>query len=148
MAQTPKPTPNTPRRKAPTRARPPAEKIPLLEWVSAGVGLVLALAALGFTAWDAAFGERSPPSIEVRLVRVTPTPYGFVVGIEAVNHGGTPGAQVTIEGALDGQGEPETASATFDYVPEQSTVTGGLIFQSDPRQGRLRLSAKGYLDAS
>ena len=142
------PAPKTPARKAPSRAHPPASEIPPLEWASAVVGLVLALTALGFTAWDAAFGVRSPPAIEVRLLAVTPTAHGFVAEVEAVNHGGAPAAQVLIEGALDGRGATETASATFDYIPEQSAVTGGLIFQSDPRAGPLRLTAKGYVDAS
>lgn len=136
------------RGKPPSRARPPADDIPPLEWASAAVGLVLALIAIGFVAWDAMFGVDSPPEIEVRLTSVTATAHGFVAEVEAINHGGTPAAQVNIEGELRGQGEPETADATLDYVPEQSRTRGGLFFEQDPRAGQLTLRAKGYADAS
>jgi uncharacterized protein (TIGR02588 family) len=115
----------------------PAGHIPPLEWASAAVGLALAVSAVGLTAWDAMFGLASPPSIEVRLVEVHPTPYGFLAQVEAVNHGGEPVAQVVIEGALGEGPDAETATATFDYIPEQSVAKGGLIFEQDPRAGDL-----------
>jgi uncharacterized protein (TIGR02588 family) len=131
-------------RKAPAK-RAPANRIPLLEWIAAGVGLVLAMTALGLTAWDAIFGVKGPPAIEVRLKRVTPTAYGYVAEIEAFNHGGAPAAQVEIEGVMEGGG---TAGVTIDYIPEQSRASGGLIFARDPRGGALKLRAKGFADAS
>lgn len=151
MAQTRKAT----TRKATTRqapankspSTPRKDDIPPLEWAAAGIGLCLAIAAIGLTAWDAAFGVDSPPAIEVRLTRVTPTPYGYVAQIEAFNHGGAPAAQVVVEGVLAGAAS-ETASATFDYIPEQSRAEGGLIFEHDPRAQPLKLRAKGFIAAS
>ncbi|WP_425999295.1 hypothetical protein [Caulobacter sp. DWR1-3-2b1] len=124
----------------------PAEATPPLEWASAAVGLALALTAFGFVAHDAVFGEDTPPVIEVRLLGVTATPHGYVAEVRAINHGGTPAAQVQIEGVLEGASEP--SQATFDYIPEESSATGGLVFDTDPRQGKLTLRAKGYVDAS
>ncbi|PLR25614.1 hypothetical protein SGCZBJ_11235 [Caulobacter zeae] len=126
----------------------PRSEPPLLEWISAAIGLVCALAAIGFVGWDALLGERSPPAIEVRLVAVTPTPHGYVAQVEAINHGGSSAAQVAIEGVLSGQGEAETAQATLDYIPQRSRVGGGLVFEHDPRAGRLVLRARGFADAS
>lgn len=128
------------------KAAKPANDIPPLEWACAAVGLALALGAFGFVAQDAVFGEDTPPAIEVRLLGVTATPHGFVAQVEAINHGGTPAAQVLIEGSLEGEDQP--SQATFDYIPEQSSTTGGLIFSADPRQAKLTLKAKGYADAS
>jgi uncharacterized protein (TIGR02588 family) len=128
------------------KATAPANDIPPLEWASAAVGLALALGAFGFVGHDAVFGEDTPPAIEVRLVGVTSTPHGYVAQVEAINHGGTPAAQVLIEGSLEGENEP--SQATFDYIPEQSSTTGGLIFDADPRQAKLTLKAKGYADPS
>jgi len=122
-----------------------AGDIPPLEWAAAGVGLVLAASAIGLTAWDAMFGVKGPPAIEVRLQKVTATGYGYVAEIEAFNHGGAPAAQVQIEGVIAGG---DTAGVTIDYIPEQSRASGGLIFSQDPRGGRLTLRAKGYTDAS
>lgn len=129
--------------------RKPAERVdatPPLEWASAAVGLILALIALGVVAHDAVFGQDTPPAIEVRLLSVTATPHGYVAEVRAINHGGTPAAQVQIEGILEGADQP--SQATFDYIPEQSSATGGLVFDTDPRQGKLTLRAKGYADAS
>jgi uncharacterized protein (TIGR02588 family) len=123
----------------------PANDIPTFEWIAAGVGLVLASTAIGFTAWDAMFGVKGPPAIEVRLKSVTPTPHGYVAEIEAFNHGGEPAAQVEIEGVIAGA---ETAGVTIDYIPEQSRASGGLIFEHDPRTANLKLRAKGFADAS
>jgi len=143
MAQPRKPKPATSRARKPAA---PANDIPPLEWACAAVGLVLALGAFGFVAQDAIFGKDTPPAIEVRLLAVTATPHGYVAQVEAINHGGTPAAQVQIEGVLEGAHQP--SQATFDYIPEQSSTTGGLIFDTDPRQGKLTLKAKGYADAS
>ena len=140
--------PASAKRKASVRTKPPTDDIPLLEWISAAIGLACALVAIGFVGWDALLGEGSPPAIEVRLAAVTPTPHGFVAEVEAINHGGSPAAQVAIEGVLSGQGETETAQATLDYIPEQSRANGGLVFEHDPRAGRLVLRAKGFADAS
>lgn len=136
-----------PAARPPSAKRTPANDIPALEWASAAVGLVLAATAIGMTAWDAAFGVDGPPAIEVRLKGVTPTPHGYVVEVEAFNHGGSPAAQVQIEGVLDQGAEGETANATIDYIPEQSRASGGLIFERDPRGGPLKLRAKGFADA-
>lgn len=132
-----------PRKASPKRA--PANDIPTLEWIAAGVGLVLAATAIGLTAWDALLGVKGPPVIEVRLKRVTPTAHGYVAEIEAFNHGGAPAAQVEIEGLVAGD---DPAGVTIDYIPEQSRASGGLIFRQDPRAGRLVLRAKGFADAS
>lgn len=131
-------------REAPAKRRP-ANDIPTLEWIAAGVGLVLAGTAIGLTAWDAVFGAKGPPDIEVRLKRVTPTAHGYVAEIEAVNHGGAPAAQVEIEGVIAGS---EPAGVTIDYIPEGSRASGGLIFDKDPRASPLRLRAKGFANAS
>lgn len=145
MAKTPAARTKTPAPKKVSQSRAPASDIPPLEWVAAGVGLVLAGSAIGLTAWDAMFGVKGPPAIEVRLKHVTPTPHGYVAEIEAFNRGGAPAAQVQIEGVVAG-GDP--SSMTIDYIPEQSRASGGLIFEQDPRVGVLKLRAKGFSDAS
>lgn len=137
------PTPGKARAK-----QPPANDIPTLEWIAAGVGLVLAGSAIGITAWDALFGVKGPPAIEVRLKRVTATPHGYVAEIEAFNHGGAPAAQVEIEGVIVGAPLAKPSSVTIDYIPEGSRASGGLIFDQDPSARELMLRAKGFADAS
>lgn len=147
-ARTPGRKTATPAARKSSPKQPPANDIPTLEWIAAGVGLALAGTAIGLTAWDAMFGVKGPPAIEVRLKRVTPTPHGYVAEIEAFNHGGAPAAQVEIEGVVTGVSPAEPASVTIDYIPEGSRASGGLIFDQDPGAGQLMLRAKGFADAS
>ncbi len=138
----------SPRPQKASRKRSPANDIPVLEWISAGVGLVLASTAIGLTAWDALFGVEGPPAIEVTVRNITPTPHGYVVEVEAFNRGGAPAAQVQIEGKVSNAAGPETSNFTIDYIAEQSHASGGLIFRRDPRIGDLSLRATGFADAS
>jgi uncharacterized protein (TIGR02588 family) len=143
MARKARPTPRTAASKPRKPSPGPAQDIPALEWLSAGIGLVLASTAIGLTAWDALFGVEGPPVIEVKIRTVTPTPHGYVVQVEAFNRGGEPAAQVQIEGVM----ASERSSLVLDYIPEQSHASGGLVFKSDPRAQSLDLRATGFADA-
>lgn len=119
---------------------------PLLEWVSAGIGLVLTLAIVALIGREALNGETAqPPAIEVVAGRVTPIQAGFVVEVTALNRSGGTAAGVEVEGALmSGTDEVETSGLTFDYVPGHAQRRGGLFFTQDPRRHRLQLRALGY----
>ncbi len=141
-----KPAARKPAAKPATSRRPPTET-PLLEWVSAGVGLALTLGLIGVIGWEAVNADDSPPAVTVERLGATRTAAGYVLEIEVTNRGGSPAAQVAVEGELIGpDGETETAQATFDYVPDNSVRRGGLFFAGDPRAGTLRLQAKGYVE--
>src|SRR5687767_10761644 len=118
--------------KAPSRsAKMPRE--PMLEWLSAGLGLVLTLAMMFVIGREALNGEPGqPPAIEAAARKVTVVPSGFIVEIEAVNRSGGNAAIVEIEGVLmAGESAVETSSLTFDYVPGHATRKGGLFFRKD-----------------
>ncbi len=121
--------------------------IPVLEWIAAGIGLVLTLFVLAVIGWEALNADSRPPELEVTRLQISSSSAGHLVQVRVENRGGRPAAQVAIEGELVRPGAPpETAEATLDYVPDHSTREGGLIFSGDPRQGQLTLRAKGYVD--
>ena len=128
------------------RTQDKAPREPLLEWIAAGVGLVLTVGMLTVIGREALSGEvGQPPAIEVRVERVVATPAGFVVEIAATNRSGATAAAVQVEGELkDGEAEVETSGAVFDYVPGHATRRGGLFFREDPRLHRLEVRALGY----
>ena len=66
---------------------------PMLEWIAAGLGLVLTLGLLAVIGREAIAGETSePPAIDVRAVSVRPLPSGFLVELVASNRSGGTGA--------------------------------------------------------
>lgn len=142
---TPKPTAAKSRSKPSGRsASPPAGDTPLLEWISAGIGLVLLIGTIAFVGSEALKPDRSPPQVIVERLGVQQTGTGYLVQIRATNRGGSAAAQVVVEGELKAAAGPETAEATFDFIADHSSREGGLFFESDPRQGALTLRAKGY----
>lgn len=144
----------TPAKKPQTRTvRSPARKaaerpdMPILEWVAAGVGLVLTLLVVGVIAWEALGAERGPPAMAVSLRAVSAVQGGYVAEIELANTGGRPAAEVVVEGVLSPPaGAPETSDVTFDYIADQSRRSGGLFFKADPRRGALTLQARGFVE--
>lgn len=145
-------TQTSPRKTAP-RSKPASQEsktrsdVPVLEWISAGVGLVLTLLVVGAIAWEGVNRDPSPPSMRVVLERVTPTAAGYVAEIALTNQGGQPAAQVVVEGVLSvPNAAAESSEVTFDYVPDHSTRKGGLFFAADPRGGTVQLRAKGFVE--
>lgn len=135
-----------PARRKPAAAKPAPDKTPLLEWVSAAIGLVLTLGVIGIIGWEALNPDDSPPAMRVESLGATRTADGYVLEVRVSNTGGSPAAAVLVEGELSRPGgEVETAEVSFDYVPDHSTRTGGLFFQGDPSAGALKLTAKGYV---
>ena len=127
---------------------PPArliERTPVLEWVAAGVGLVLILGAVGYLLWEGLNPQAGPPVLVATAERITPTAGGYVVDVTVENRGRNTAAEVEVEGTLRGGQEPETAAIIFDYVPGRSRRTGGLVFQADPRRFPLAVVAKGHV---
>lgn len=119
----------------------------LLEWLAAGIGLVLILATLALVGSELIRGDDTPPRFSVRTAGVEAVPGGFVLKVRVHNEGGSPAADVVVEGELTPPtGPAETAEATFALVADQSSHDGGLYFESDPRLGQLKLRAKGYAD--
>jgi uncharacterized protein (TIGR02588 family) len=123
-------------------------KTPLAERAVALLGLVLVLGVAGLLVHYSVAGDRSPADVRVRLVDVIALGEHHLVRFEAFNRGGETAAQVKVVGTLqDRQGRVvEESTAQLDYVPTHSRQTGGLYFQHDPSQARLRLQAAGYSD--
>jgi uncharacterized protein (TIGR02588 family) len=118
---------------------------PLLEWLVAGLGVVLVGGAIAFLVYHSLVRDQTPPDIRLVAERVLDLGNGYLVQFRAFNEGRSAAAQVTVEGELAGaDGTAETAEAVLDYLPPRSDREGGLLFTTDPRTGKLRLRATGY----
>lgn len=118
---------------------------PPLEWAVACLGLVLVVAVLGLLLYKAIWTESSPPQVTIRVISTVPVQNGFLVQFEAVNHGGSTAEGVVVAGELKrGTEQVETSHTTLDYLPPNSTKSGGLFFTHDPRQFEFHARAFGY----
>jgi uncharacterized protein (TIGR02588 family) len=126
--------------------RPKALDIPLLEWVSAGVGLAIVLGMFGFLTVDAMRADTGvPPIMRAQPTRLTVAPGQYVLQVRVSNSSRKTGASVQIAGNLKRGGTVvESSEATLSYVPGQSERRAGLVFTHDPRAYQLDLRVTGY----
>ena len=118
-----------------------------IEWIVGGVCGVLVLAMIGYILYEAIRVTSSLPELSVMADNVKPTGGGFRVEFRAINDGDATAASVKVEGQLmSGDRIVETSDVTLDYVPLHSEQKGGLIFRNDPRQHRLEVQVKGYME--
>jgi len=128
----------------PETSRP---RVPWLEWVAAGTGLLLVLGIFGVIGWQAFNGATTPPVITVEVETVTPVEGGHRVLFRARNTAGEAAAQVEIESKVTIAGEhEETSRVVLDYIPGHSARRGGLFFTHDPRAGTLTVRATGFAE--
>ena len=116
-------------------------RTPILEWVTAAVGLLCVLTALGVVA-ASALQPRTPPSLDARIVSVANTPRGFTAEIEVINSGSVTASGVEIEGQLN----EETSTTTLDYVAGGGRELASLAFSKDPRQGDFNLAVRAWTE--
>ena len=129
-------------------ARKNPRRIPLLEWVSAAIGLVITVGLLGFLTVEVVRQDDGvPPLLDALPVAIAVGREGrnHVVEVKVVNESYTTGAAVHIEGTLKrGGSDVETSSATLAYVPGMSERRAGLIFTRDPADYTVEIRVIGY----
>ena len=121
-----------------------SKPISILEWIVAGIGLLLVVGVVAFLVVQARHSNGSSPMISVRSDSVIALgDGGYLVHFTAENSARTTAASVAIVGELgDGTGA-ETRRATLDFVPGRTARHGALVFARDPRGG-LKLRVEGF----
>ena len=121
------------------------ERTPIAEWTAAGLGLVLTLGAIGYSAWEGLTAGDGPPRLSVEAGAPEPSAPGFVVPLTVKNDSHATAAAVEVTGELEQGGQVvETRRVVLAYVPGKGETRGGLLFERDPRGGGLRVRAEGY----
>lgn len=120
---------------------------PPAEWVLAGIGAVFAVLIIGLLAVYAVRNPDTPPELAADAVEVIDRGGPYLVAGELTNTGGASASNVTVEGALvvDGR-EVEAAEVVVDYVPAGVTEEFFLVFDRDPRRGRVELRPTGFIE--
>lgn len=112
---------------------------PVLEWVTASLGLLIVGTAFGLNLIQALDGSERPPDLKLSAGETRRTDAGWVIEVEASNRGDETASAVQVEGRLGAQ----MATAELDYVPADGEATVSLRFDRDPRSG-LELAVLGW----
>ncbi|HTO29772.1 MAG TPA: TIGR02588 family protein [Pararhizobium sp.] len=117
------------------------------EWTTGVLCTLLVLAMTGWIGYEAMSSTGDTPALTVRIIRQQTTAGGHQVSFVVENSGKRTAAAVPVTGTLsDGDRIIETREVIFDYVPEQSSASGTLLFKDDPAAHRFDLRASGYTD--
>jgi uncharacterized protein (TIGR02588 family) len=123
-----------------------SDATPLLEWIVAGVGVVLLSSLLIFLLVDALRNEPAKPDIVIQVQSISRTGGAHIASFKAINRGRDNAAAVVIAGELRSNGgKIEQSWVTLDYLPSGSEKTGGLLFTEDPHRYELAIRALGYV---
>jgi uncharacterized protein (TIGR02588 family) len=132
-------------RDQPRETKPTNDGIPMLEWITGGVGLLLVSGVIGFLLYQALGEDRIPPAVNVEVHSVVQITNGYLVEIRALNQGTSTAQGLVIEGELrKGVEQVERSHTTIEYLPPHSEKKAGLFFTQDPRLLELKVRPLGY----
>jgi uncharacterized protein (TIGR02588 family) len=119
---------------------------PLLEWISAAIGLAITLGILGYLGSQLRSQREPIPALSVAVERIVNGPDGYTAEIMIRNASPATAAHVHVEGTLQTGNEVRRSFALLDYVPGHSTRRAGLAFDEDPSGGNLDVRVIGYTE--
>ena len=120
---------------------------PLLEWIFGILGAALFLLGVAFLVVEGLRGADHPGRIEFKVQEIEQAGDAFYVRYSAHNLGTLTLADLNVRAALfQGDTVVETAHGRLDFLPGESSRTGGFYFLRDPRDLKLVISAEGYQD--
>lgn len=122
------------------------DDVPLLEWIAAAFGALIAAVLIALIGWNAALSDRQAvPQIRPEVIRIVPADGGHLLDIRLTNMSSQSAASVQVELDLKKDGKVvESSSATIDYVPARSKAFGGLMVRADPRTHEVDLRVTGF----
>lgn len=123
------------------------ERTPICEWLAAGTGLVLTLVVIGYLVFDGLTAGDGPPALSVTSQPAQAIFGGYVLPLTVRNDGDATAADVEVHGTLQRDGAViEERRARFASVAAEGEARGGLVFQTNPRDYRVRLEVQGYAE--
>ena len=117
------------------------------EWTTLAISVATIAIFLALVTWLYFRGSEEPPviSVTVDTEAVREDDGAFYLPIEIVNDGDATVENAQVEGTLDtGEGEPQVASITIDFLGGGERVNGTLVFSSDPREGDLEVGPTSF----
>jgi uncharacterized protein (TIGR02588 family) len=127
------------------KSRKPHDATPLLEWILGTIGALLFLAGVAYLTIEGLRGEDRPAEITFTVDEVLRAGDGFLVRYSAHNQGTQTLAEVHLKAEIvAGTTVMDEAQSTLDFLPGQSSRSGGFYLKEDPNRYRLELRVEGY----
>lgn len=118
------------------------------EWVTFAISSILVLALFVLLIVQALFTGREPASISVHFepAEARQEPSGYYLPLRIANSGDEAAEEVWVRIALEPkQGPTEVAVVALTFLTGHGDEEAGVVFQSDPAEGTLRVAGIGYL---
>ncbi|HEX8832767.1 MAG TPA: hypothetical protein VF719_01140 [Abditibacteriaceae bacterium] len=115
-----------------------------LEWLVFAFGCLVLTATLGYLIYDAQRLSAKPPVIELRLGKSHRVKGQYLIQVTARNTGDQTAEGVAVEVVSTRNGEEETGSIDFAFLPRRSQRKGYVSFTGDPDSGLLKARVLGY----
>ena len=109
------------------------------EWISLLVALAILAAVIGLVVWVWVCEAGSPAQFTVERGETRQANAQFYLLVTIHNDGDLTASEVLLEATLDVDGQEETASTTFDFVPGHSEREATLMFSADPAEAELQV---------
>ena len=109
------------------------------EWISLVISLALLAGVVGLVVWVWVREAGSPAQFTVERGETRQANAQFYLFVTIHNDGDLTASEVLLEGTLEVDGQEETASTTFDFVPGHSEREATLMFSADPAEAELQV---------
>jgi uncharacterized protein (TIGR02588 family) len=130
--------------------RKPAGATPLLEWIGAAAGSLIALALIGSLAYEALTRADTPPQLSVVALTEYAGPStsegpSRVIPFRVANEGGRTAAEVTVVARAEKlDGDATETEIVFDFVPRGSERDGAVVLPGAPGSGTVTFRIAGW----
>lgn len=128
-----------------------AHDVPAVQWLVAGVALVVVVASFGLVLYQGVAGNDTPPLLAVVVDSIAPDSARYRVHVTVRNTGGHAATDVRVRAEVSpgdsGPADDATDASVirFDLLPPGSQATGVFVFASDPRAGNLQTRVVGHV---
>lgn len=127
------------------RTSPSGRSIPISEWITASIGVVLVATSIAILVHSAMTSPNPAPRLSIRVASIEKAGEEFLVILEVGNEGGSTAADARIEAELRLDGVAvEHGETTLDFVPPKSKRRAGVFFSRQPTVDHLNLRVAGY----
>jgi len=117
------------------------------EWTTLAISIALILGLVALVTYVSLTGGSNPPIVEARPLDAEVRHEGesYYLPVEVTNRGGRTAEEVLIQAELvGGDGAPETAELTIDFLAGGETAEGTVVFTADPLSGELTIGVASF----